>query len=440
MLARRVWPDGRTRAYVCGRSATVADLQELGGQLLSFYGQHEHRKLMLATAQLDAARRLLRPVAARAARARARRLRGGRGAAGPRDRAGAARGARERELDLVSLRAGRDRGRRPERRGGGGADRPARPAATPRDAAGRGGRRGAGDRARRRRRRRSSCCRAPPASSSRRPSIDPELAELCTRLQALSYDAQDIGSELRGYLDRIAETDGAARGSRGGGGAAGAVRAAGAQARRRDRRGARARPALPRACAPSCRTPTRRSSRSRRSCRRRSRDATSSRPQLSSARHKAAPKLAEAVCERLVELAMPDARFEIDLAPRARRLRAPRRRLDRDDDRRQRRRRARAAARGRLRGRALARHAGAAERRRRRRRRRRYEAQSELLVFDEIDAGIGGHTARAVGEHLRALAEGRQILCITHLPQVAALAQRHFTIVKQAGASPRPRP
>ncbi len=57
-------------------------------------------------------------------------------------------------------------------------------------------------------------------------------------------------------------------------------------------------------------------------------------------------------------------------------------------------------------------------------------------MFDEIDAGIGGHTARAVGEHLRALAEGRQILCITHLPQVAALAQRHFTIVKQAGTEP----
>jgi len=37
VLARRVWPDGRTRAYVCGRSATVADLQELGGQLLAFY-------------------------------------------------------------------------------------------------------------------------------------------------------------------------------------------------------------------------------------------------------------------------------------------------------------------------------------------------------------------------------------------------------------------
>ena len=59
-----------------------------------------------------------------------------------------------------------------------------------------------------------------------------------------------------------------------------------------------------------------------------------------------------------------------------------------------------------------------------------------LLVFDEIDAGIGGHTARAVGEHLRALADGRQILCITHLPQVAAMAARHFTIVKDSSALP----
>ena len=59
-----------------------------------------------------------------------------------------------------------------------------------------------------------------------------------------------------------------------------------------------------------------------------------------------------------------------------------------------------------------------------------------LLVFDEIDAGIGGHTARAVGEHLRALAEGRQILCITHLPQVAAMAERHFTIAKDTAAAP----
>jgi len=52
------------------------------------------------------------------------------------------------------------------------------------------------------------------------------------------------------------------------------------------------------------------------------------------------------------------------------------------------------------------------------------------VVFDEVDAGIGGATGRAVGEKLRSLAEGRQVLCITHLPQVASLATRHFRVVK----------
>ncbi len=53
VLARRVGAEGRTRAYVNGRSAAVADLRELAGGLLAFFGQHEHRRLMLASAQLD---------------------------------------------------------------------------------------------------------------------------------------------------------------------------------------------------------------------------------------------------------------------------------------------------------------------------------------------------------------------------------------------------
>ena len=53
VLARRVWADGRTRAYLSNRTATVSDLRELAGQLLHFYGQHEHRKLTLSGAQLD---------------------------------------------------------------------------------------------------------------------------------------------------------------------------------------------------------------------------------------------------------------------------------------------------------------------------------------------------------------------------------------------------
>ncbi|MSO41641.1 MAG: DNA repair protein RecN [Solirubrobacterales bacterium] len=54
-------------------------------------------------------------------------------------------------------------------------------------------------------------------------------------------------------------------------------------------------------------------------------------------------------------------------------------------------------------------------------------------VFDEIDAGVGGNTARAVGERLRALGSERQVLCITHLPQVASAAEAHFRIEKSIG-------
>src|SRR4051812_31622401 len=53
VLGRRVSAEGRTRAFVQGRSASAADLRELGGRLLSFYGQHEHRRLTLSSAQLD---------------------------------------------------------------------------------------------------------------------------------------------------------------------------------------------------------------------------------------------------------------------------------------------------------------------------------------------------------------------------------------------------
>src|SRR5436305_11385584 len=52
------------------------------------------------------------------------------------------------------------------------------------------------------------------------------------------------------------------------------------------------------------------------------------------------------------------------------------------------------------------------------------------LCFDEIDAGVGGNTARLVGERLRLLGGGRQVICITHLPQVASLAATHFRISK----------
>jgi DNA repair protein RecN (Recombination protein N) len=60
-------------------------------------------------------------------------------------------------------------------------------------------------------------------------------------------------------------------------------------------------------------------------------------------------------------------------------------------------------------------------------------AGGETLVFDEIDAGIGGETANAVGRVLRRLAERAQVITITHLPQIAAVADRHFRVEKIAG-------
>ena len=63
---------------------------------------------------------------------------------------------------------------------------------------------------------------------------------------------------------------------------------------------------------------------------------------------------------------------------------------------------------------------------------RRQRAQS-TLIFDEIDAGIGGRTANAVGEALRRLAERAQVVTITHLPQIATLAEGHFRVEKVEG-------
>jgi DNA repair protein RecN (Recombination protein N) len=57
----------------------------------------------------------------------------------------------------------------------------------------------------------------------------------------------------------------------------------------------------------------------------------------------------------------------------------------------------------------------------------------ETMVFDEIDAGIGGRTAHAVGETLRRLSEHAQVITITHLPQIASLAERHFRVEKIPG-------
>jgi len=58
------------------------------------------------------------------------------------------------------------------------------------------------------------------------------------------------------------------------------------------------------------------------------------------------------------------------------------------------------------------------------------EDEIPVLVFDEVDANVGGETANAVGEKMRQIAKNRQVFCITHLPQVAAPADAHYVVTK----------
>ena len=436
VLARRVWPDGRTRAYVCGRSATVADLRELGSALLSFYGQHEHRKLMLSAVQLDVLDGYCGPsqgalreqVADAYARVRAAEDRF--------EEITAAAAGRERELDLLAfeldeiesvapseqeaseLAVERDRLRHLETLRGaafGSAE-----AISPDDGGG-----GAAE-----------LLASAAAQLSAVAGVDPELAGLAERAQALGHEASELSAALRSYVFELEASPGRleeveerlalfARLERKHGGSIADVLAHAERCRERREELERAEIALVEieASLGDARAELERFA-----------------AELSGRRREAAPALAGAVRERLAELAMPDAEFEVEvrsrpdgcgargadevslvIAPNPGMPAGPLRDI---------------ASGGELSRVMLAilsvAHSpgagsgGSAEPAR----------DGPLLVFDEIDAGIGGHTARAVGEHLRALAEGRQILCITHLPQVAAMAARHFTIAKDANAVP----
>ena len=59
------------------------------------------------------------------------------------------------------------------------------------------------------------------------------------------------------------------------------------------------------------------------------------------------------------------------------------------------------------------------------------EDEVPVLVFDEVDANVGGETANAVGEKMKQIARTHQVLCITHLAPVAAHADAHYVVTKQ---------
>ncbi|HZB77371.1 MAG TPA: DNA repair protein RecN [Solirubrobacteraceae bacterium] len=423
VLARRVSAEGRTRAYVCGRSATAGDLRDLGGALLSFYGQHEHRKLMLSSAQLEildgfcGAEQAGRQAAFADVYARERALVAE--LAVLRERAG----ARERELDLLeweigeiealapteeeqrALTAERERLRHLEGlriAAAGGIE-----ALAPESGEG-----GA-----------AAAVSAASGALEAMRGVDPELDALADRVAALSLEADDVAADLRRYgesvdappgrLDEVEERLAAFdRLERKHGGSIAAVLAhAGACRARRDEL-AGAEEALE--CATAALAAVRAELDERAAA-------------LRAARETAAAGLSTAVVEALDGLAMAGASFEARLRPRdgygpsggdeVEFLIAPNPGVPAGPLR-------ETASGGELSRIMLALMSVAAE------------AGARTLVFDEVDAGIGGQTARAVGEQLKALAGGRQIICITHLPQIASMAERHFTIVKDPSADP----
>jgi DNA repair protein RecN (Recombination protein N) len=449
VLARRVGLDGRTRAYLNGRAATVGELRDLGAELMSFYGQHEHRTLTISAKQLQLLDDLggaeqaerLRACAETFARTTALQAR--------LEQLRELAGARERELDLLEFELGEIEAAAPD------SEEHEQLLA-----------------ARERLRRLDALCAAAGAGAEALApetseasgvatlvagastqlealsGVDPLLDALAERLRALAIESSDLAAGLRSYgeeaafgesaggelsLDgveeRLAALERLMR-KHGGDIASVLAHADSARARREELTGAEV--ALEdtteelRLTAAELRAHV---------------------EALRAARQAAAPRLELGVRDQLASLAMGGASFEVVLSPREPGASggdavefmiaanpgvpaAPLREIASGGELsrvmlaliaacRPAAASAESDSRGR-RGDRAASAAGGAE-------------PGETLVFDEIDAGVGGHAARAVGARLQELGESRQVLCITHLPQIASLGDRHFSIVKETG-------
>jgi DNA repair protein RecN (Recombination protein N) len=423
VLGRRVSSGGRTSAFVAGRAASAADLKLLGGRLLAFFGQHEHRRLTISSAQLEVldgfagaehlqTRRLYREAYREHGRLAAElaELR-------------EAEGSRERDLDLYRyelseieavapdpeererIAAERERLRHAEGLRDAAAGAHAALAGADEDGGGAATALGQAE-----------------ALLQGAAGLDPGLDATAERVVALAVELGDVGAELRDYGEGL-EADPAAllaieerldaidKLERKHGGSVESVlehadrcRAEIARLEGAEVRGAEAEAALAEA----------------------GRRREELGEQLSAGRAAAAAPLEQRVAAELDKLSMAGATLAVVLEPHPDgfgangretvELRvAPNPGIEaaplRD-----------AASGGEL-SRVMLALSGLGQ-----------AATAGTLVFDEIDAGIGGNTARVVGERLKALGKGRQVLCITHLPQVASLADVHFRLEKDVSA------
>jgi DNA repair protein RecN (Recombination protein N) len=437
VLARRIDADGRrTRAYLNGRSATVGELRDIGGRLVSFYGQHEHRKLTVAAAQLQVLDGRCGPEQTRRLRECAEAYRLSAALERELEELRELSEARGRELELLEhelaeiddaapeeteherLLAARERLRRLD----------ALCSAAAHGAQGLAPDAGEDPGA-------LSLLAAAAGGLDAVAGVDPALDGLGERLGAVVLEAQDLAAELRDYGERLAGEDGSLeeveqrlaateRLIRKHGRSIADVLAYGARARARREELDGAQDALAQT--------GERLARARGELDRRV-------TELRNAREAAAPRLAEGVREQLAALAMADAEFEVALSERAPGPSgadsvelliatnpgvpaAPLREIASGGE----------LSRVMLAVITAAAVAGGGVQGAP----GRDTPAQATLVFDEIDAGVGGHTARAVGERLRSLGESRQVLCITHLPQIASLGARHFSIVKDTSADP----
>ncbi len=420
VIGRRVSAAGRTGAFVAGRAASATDLKLLGARLLAFYGQHEHRKLVLSSAQLE----ILDGFAGEAHLDRRRRYRSAYAEAESarralqqlRDRDG----ARERDLDLYRFELAEIEAAAPSpeeeaeleaERGRLGHAEALRLAAAGALAAIGGADEDGGGAA--------SAIGAAEGSLRDSAGVDAELDRIGERVAALTIEAADLAGELRAYQERIEADPGRLaaveerldlleRLKRKHGGSLESVLEHARRCREEIDRLANSEQRDAELEAQLAAAESRR-------------DALAT--ELTAGRGRAARRLEKRVASELGELAMPGAKLAVRIEPlgdgpgpsgaeAVTFLIATNPGIEpaplRD-----------AASGGELSRVMLAlTELGAA-------------ADAATVCFDEIDAGVGGKAARTVGERLQRLGGSRQVICITHLPQVASLAGGHFRIEKR---------